>query len=119
MCRKNPKNLGNNGSAEPTEVDRANAAQKGGKKKGKKKNQGKAAIEKPEEAPVTGETETVEEESAESESEEDSPVKQSNRAARVGLTPGLARKALFKSSLNEELSSMSAERSRIFGKKSV
>ena len=64
---------------------------------------------------MTGKTETVEEEPAESESEEDSPVKQNNRAARVGLPAGLARKALFKSSLNEELSSMSSEPSRILG----
>ena len=47
-------------------------------------------------------------------SEEDSPVKQNNQAARVGLPPGIARKSLFKN-LNEELSTMSTEASKTWG----
>ena len=115
MCRKNPNNSEEKGTGETVEVDRANAAQKGGKKK-KKKNQGKAALEKAEETPAPVEVETVLEESSASDSEEDSRVKQNNRAARVGLPPGLERNALFKSALNEELSAMSIEESKAWGK---
>ena len=102
-------------TGDSVENDRSNAAQKGRKKK-KKKNQGKAALEKAEETPAPVEVETVLEESSASDSEEDSPVKQNNRAARVGLPQGLARKALFKGSLNEELSAMSIEESKAWGK---
>ena len=77
---------------------------------------GKAAAEKPEEVQTTAEMETIEEETDEEASEEDSPVKPAfnNRAARVGMPPGMARKALFKD-LNKELSNMSEEATKEWG----
>ena len=84
-------------------------------KKKKDKKLGKAVTEAPEEAIATAETERIEEDSVEA-SEEDSLVKQvaNNRAARVGMPPGMARKSLFKD-LNEELSTMSAEAYKTWG----
>ena len=77
---------------------------------------GKAAAEKLEENQATAERETVEEETEEEASEEDSPVKPAynNRAARVGMPPEIARKALFRD-LNEELSNMSEEATKEWG----
>ena len=75
---------------------------------------GKTAAEQQEEAQAPAEI--VEEETDEEASEEDSPVKPaiSNRAARVGMPPEMARRALF-NYLNKELSNMSAEATKEWG----
>ena len=108
-CRDDPKNAGSSGSVPPTGMaNTATVVKKKKEKKKKNKKLGKTAAEQQEEAQAPAEI--VEEETDEEASEEDSPVKPdiSNRAARVGMPPGIARRAIF-NDLNTELSNMSAE----------
>jgi hypothetical protein len=114
-CRDNPnaKSVAPTGMANTATV--VTGVKKKKEKKKKKKKLGKTAVE-PQEGDKATDPETFEEETEETASEEDSPVKQAinNRAARVGMPPDMARRALFKN-LNSELSNMSAEATKEWG----